>query len=100
MYWSLECELNGTMDRQTASTYYNQQFLNAAIVFDANTAAVVMVWVSGLLMLFAVLGIGGSIIHNESWMGMYVIALILAFISWLVILPILFHRYNAGWNIA
>jgi hypothetical protein len=23
MYWSLECELDGTMDRSTASTYYN-----------------------------------------------------------------------------
>ena len=100
MYWSLECELNGTMDRKTASTYYDQQFLNAAIVFEASTAAVVMVWISGLLMIFAVLGLAGSIIHNESWMGMYIIALVLSFISWLVTLPILFHRYNAGWNIA
>lgn len=110
-YWNLECELNGTMSRKTASSYYDQTFKDPSKVESVKRPSLTLiitdttVLVSLVMMFFVLLVMrckdssALEALEGQSGCNCLAALVIPVFISWLVTIPIVFRRYNAAYDV-
>ena len=85
------------MSRQTAMTYYAQEFEDPTQTFRASTASVAFFWTSVVICVLAFFLTLAHMCGKDVALGLAGIIAILARICYIVCLPIIWKRVNDSW---